>query len=188
MPKGQGWYRALTAWLAAIMIVALGQFLASANLSAEEASPLSASPPTQGKTTDELYALVANEVPQFGGVFSDGPDSIQLLIQGGSASDATSAQASLAKYLSPIYATKKISVLPATYSFVQLKEWRDLLRTEIFAVEGVTLNSFDMRANGLRIGVSDPAVYESGSTCQGAGVRHSSGSCDCCEKRALLAS
>lgn len=112
------------------------------------------------KTIDDLLALVGNDVPEFAGVIADGFDRIKILIQGASATLASEAKSALAAYLSSDFASKDVEVLPATHSFLQLKAWRDQLRAEVFGIDGVTLNSFDIRRNGLKVGVRDVALYE----------------------------
>lgn len=119
------------------------------------------SPLAGDKSIHELLDLVASEVPEFAGVVSAGPSRLNVLIVGGSIAVAEKVQASLAKWVSPTHAAKQIQILPATYSFHQLKEWHDRVTAEIFQLQGVTVNFIEDKANRLSIGVMDTTKYAS---------------------------
>ncbi len=137
--------------LVGAMILLLGQIAPAPSSASEPVAEMS--PLVADHTMHELMDLVGSEVPEFGGVFSAGPSSLGILVVGQSSSAASEAQVSLAKWLSPFYASKDIVVLPATYSFHQLKVWHDAATAKIFSIEGVTTNFIEDKMNRLHVGV-----------------------------------
>ena len=115
-----------------------------------------APPPTVG-STDELLFAVARQVPTFGGMFigSDGKLAIYLV-------DARQAPAAKAAITS-VFGRGRVDVttarvLPANYTFAELRGWHNSHRLETLAIRGVVMTGIHKATNRLRIGIESAAV------------------------------
>jgi hypothetical protein len=104
-------------------------------------------------TVNDLFSEVAKETPAFGGMFYDeeGNLNIYLLDIG----QRGRAQAAIAAVFGAERIPKDaIRVLPARYSFADLRAWQDQAFS-LFAIPGVLSTGIEHKTNMLRVGVQD---------------------------------
>jgi hypothetical protein len=107
------------------------------------------------KTIDDLFATVANQHSGFGGMYIDEEqDTIYVFLLNG---DLNGVVKELKKVLGEqSLPQRKAQALPATYSFLQLKEWHDHMAQQVFQIPEVTLTDVDDAKNRLLVGVETP--------------------------------
>jgi len=154
-----------------VMGVLLGVMLASSFGTWGVALPQRISPaPLVEGTLDDQLARIAEQIPGFGGIFLDENGRIVVSLVEGEITTQSVREIGLrlARALAwddPRLRAGAFRILPARYSFLQLKEWHDRLFPQVFEVEGVTLTDIDEVRNRLRIGVESE---ESGEHVLGA--------------------
>ncbi|MEM4722132.1 MAG: hypothetical protein QXT73_08750 [Candidatus Methanomethylicaceae archaeon] len=105
----------------------------------------------------EPYLKVAQRVPAFGGLFFDEQNNNIIYVYLTDPSQQKAAEQAILEiffrpndpYLSP----REFRVLPARYTFVQLKKWWDCLRYAI--VPGITSSDLEENKNRIRLGVDN---------------------------------
>lgn len=131
--------------------------------------PRSPSELPEEETLDEQLARVAEHIPGFGGIFLDERGQITVSLVPGEVTTQSVRElgaqiATLLSWEEPRLRAGAIRLVPARYSFLQLKQWHDLLSPQIFEQEGVVLTDIDEVQNRLRIGVESaervPEVLE----------------------------
>ncbi len=125
---------------------------------------MSLAPLVEG-TLDEQLARIAEQIPGFGGIFLDENGRIVVSLVEGEITTHAKREIGLrlARALAwddPRLRAGDFRILPARYSFLQLKEWHDRLFPQVFEVEGVTLTDIDEVRNRLRIGVESEESVE----------------------------
>jgi hypothetical protein len=112
-----------------------------------------------GETYDDLLLRVARQAPAFGGMFFefDGrqyTDVLHVYLLDPSQKEA--AEKAIITVFSPLYPDllppREIQVLPAQYSFLQLKGWFDLMGI-LHNLSEVTMSDIDDTKNRLTLGV-----------------------------------
>ncbi len=121
------------------------------------------------ETLDEQLARVAEHIPGFGGIFLDERGRLTVSLVEGEVTTQSVRElgariATLLSWEDPRLRAGAIRLVPARYSFLQLKQWHDLLSPQIFELEGVVLTDIDEVRNRLRVGVESaervPEVLE----------------------------
>ncbi len=125
---------------------------------------MSPAPLVEG-TLDEQLARIAEQIPGLGGIFLDENGRIVVSLVEGEITTQSVREIGLrlARALAwddPRLRAGDFRILPARYSFLQLKEWHDRLFPQVFEVEGVTLTDIDEVRNRLRIGVESEESVE----------------------------
>jgi len=111
--------------------------------------------PSQARTVDERYALIARDVPGFGGMYQDetGTLNVYLLDPG----QEGRARAAIASVMRRETEGRGLRVRRGTFGFTELEGWRRKLPA-VMAIEGVVLSDIDERQNRLRVGVANAAA------------------------------
>lgn len=106
-------------------------------------------------TYDDLLAQVADEAPEFAGMYyaEDGALVLVLLEPDVQAEVESALASTFGEAL--VRDADAIRVEVATFSFSELKLWHDRLTMEILAIPGTVLTDIDERNNIVRIGVVD---------------------------------
>lgn len=128
-------------------------------------------PPTIGAEVsfDDKLARVASNVPAFAGftLTEDSDKTMRMTILASSSDAAVTGQVrkELAREFGDTFGATRFDLKRVDFSFVELKEWDDKLRTAALALNGVVHFDLDERKNRLSVGVEDvsrtgPAVYE----------------------------
>lgn len=111
--------------------------------------------PPQARTVDERYALIARDVPGFGGMYADETGTLNVyLVDPGQEGPA---RAAIASVMGRDAAGRGLRVRRGTFGFAELDGWRRKLPA-VMALEGVVLSDIDERQNRLRVGVADAAA------------------------------
>lgn len=111
--------------------------------------------PVPARTVDERYALIARDVPGFGGMYADETGTLNVyLVDPGQEGPA---RAAIASVMGRETAGRGLRVRRGTYGFAQLEGWRKKLPA-VMAMEGVVLSDIDERQNRLRVGVASEAA------------------------------
>lgn len=107
------------------------------------------------QTLDELFLEVARTNPGFGGMFLDEKKQILYVYSKTPESESlTSLRQGLESIMGPdLVPQARIEVLPAKYSFVELKNWQEGMTAHILAIPGVVLVDSDETKNRVTIGV-----------------------------------
>jgi hypothetical protein len=109
---------------------------------------------TERLTTDDLFARVAQRYSGFGGMFvNEKKDTIYVFLRDGNLN-------AVVKELKKVFGKeslpeRKAKALPAQYSFLQLREWFDLLTKQVSNIPEVTLTDIDDSKNRLTVGVEN---------------------------------
>jgi len=113
---------------------------------------------------DDRFVEIGNSVPAFGGLFVDeDKDTLYVYMVPGQAGDLTQVdQAINAVFGSNRPREHKVEMLPAQYTFLQLKAWRDPMSENVLSIYGVAAAGIDHGKNRLIVEVehleSVPAV------------------------------
>src|SRR5215472_15776249 len=105
------------------------------------------------QTINDLFADIGKAVPAFGGMFVDeSKDTLYVYMAPGERGDA----ASVGQAISSIFGDSRppqhrLALLPGRYSFVQLKQWLDLMTAQMLDIPGVISVGIDNSTNRLRI-------------------------------------
>jgi len=111
------------------------------------------------KTLDDLFAAVAEKVPEFAGM-TYGPDEQTFKVYStevGKKNIERIRAAIVDVFGGEVVPKGGIQVIKVRYGFLQLKKWYDRMQSPIFGTPGVVLTDIDEAKNRLRIGVADKA-------------------------------
>jgi hypothetical protein len=116
-------------------------------------------PPATG-TTDDVLAAVGNEVPAFGGMFvDDDADTLYVYLVPNQLGNVAQVDQALSDVFGNDRPTEhQIVALQGQYTFLQLKQWRDLLSPAVLSVPGTYVAGIDSAKNRLRVGVESSAI------------------------------
>lgn len=126
---------------------------------AGNATPASAQarePEGRPRTLDDLFAEVARQVPEFGGMFIQN-QTLQVYLLDPTRS-AAAEEAIVAVFGRKRLPPGGVQALEGQYGFLQLKDWHDRQRPKTLAIPGVVMASIAESKNRLRIGVKDSSV------------------------------
>ncbi|MEM4722135.1 MAG: hypothetical protein QXT73_08765 [Candidatus Methanomethylicaceae archaeon] len=112
------------------------------------------------QTVDDLFAEVARRVPAFGGMFlSDDEQVLQVYLTDLRPQVIAAAQAAIAAVFGvQRFQRSVMHVIQGQYSFLQLKNWYDIMAAVVLGIPGVTLTDIDDARNRLTIGVERIAI------------------------------
>jgi hypothetical protein len=141
------------------MLVCVLLFGLPASMGAQSADPTE----SRGRNTNEVFAELGRSVPEFGGIFIDEQrnDTLDVYVLGSDPELAAKLDAAInaiPELASARAAQTRIQLLPAQYSFLQLKDWHDRASPVLLAMPDVILTAVDQQANRLLVGISDWAV------------------------------
>lgn len=115
----------------------------------------------QPLTLDDHLEQLARRAPGFGGMFIDSFGALNVWVKG--PANVSGVRAAITDELQRAQLGEKaanllgsLRVLPATYDYVELREWYDRL-SSVSALDEVTQTDIDERANRLAIGVTPGA-------------------------------
>jgi hypothetical protein len=123
--------------------------------------------PPQGRNANDIFAEVGRAVPGFGGMFIDEQrkDTLDVFVvsseldlvgrDSGRVAQLDGAINAVPELASARAAQPRIKLLPAQYSFLQLKEWHDRVSGPLLALPGVVLTALDQERNRLLVGIND---------------------------------
>ena len=116
--------------------------------------------PKSPQTLDDLFAAVARQVPEFGGLFLSSDDqTLQVYLTDTSKEKVEAVKkAIVGDFGTTVMPKGGIRVLQGQYVFLQLKEWYDRMLGPIFSTGGVTFADIDEAKNRLRIGIDKREV------------------------------
>ena len=106
-------------------------------------------------TYDDLLAQVAEEVPEFAGMYYEKDGALVLVLL------EPDAQAEAEWALTAVFGeallrdADTIRVEVGQYSFAELKSWYDRLVPEVLGMPGAVMTDIDERSNLIRVGVED---------------------------------
>jgi hypothetical protein len=108
-------------------------------------------------TINDRFAQLNNSVPGFGGLYVDpDKDTLYVLMVSGHDMAPVQFQQALTDAFGPdVPRQGKTVVLPAQYSFAQLKGWQDYSESEIFSIRDVASMSIHLASNRIEIGVAN---------------------------------
>ncbi len=105
------------------------------------------------ETIDDLFAIVGERAPGFGGMYvDDEQDILYVYMQGGNLEAAVVA---LRDVFGNENLPSNVQVLQAQFSFLQLKQWHDRMAEHVFAIPGVLQTDIDDAKNLLSVGVEN---------------------------------
>jgi hypothetical protein len=112
------------------------------------------------QTLDDLFATVAKQVPEFGGMFfGKNEQTLQVYLTDVSPSTvATVKMAIAAVFGNEIIPEHRIKPRQGRYGFLQLKEWHDRMVGPVLSIPGVTYTDIDEAKNQLGIGIKTRMV------------------------------
>lgn len=159
-------FSAIGFWLAAMLIVG-GCVATKTGLEVEERGAMlppqadaAVEEPGETESYDDLLVRVAQQVPAFGGMFFEfvgreytGVLYVYLLDPAQKEAAAKAIMTVFGPYHRDLLPPREIRVLQAQYSFLQLKEWFDLIGVLHSAIPEVTMTDIDDTKNRLTIGV-----------------------------------
>jgi hypothetical protein len=116
---------------------------------------------------DEQLLDVAKQDPAFGGMFFDRQGRLTMYVMesaleapdgfGRLAGMSLDVEAAFRRHdMMAAAATQRINVLPAQYSFVDLHQWREELRSDVLTIPGVVMIDIAEEKNRVRVGVERP--------------------------------
>ena len=111
-------------------------------------------------TINDLFAEIGMRVPEFGGMYVD-PEKDTLYVYAVNAGPdfVPRLDKAITDVLGPDRPReRRIEVLPAQYSFMQLKEWHDRISMQVLAIPGAVLTEIDHSTNRLKVGVETLAI------------------------------
>lgn len=116
-----------------------------------------------GQTGDDLFLQVGHRVPEFAGLATDPQDGeVILYLTNSHQGVVEDVRSAIAEVFPPAYIEAhpftNVRLVEVSFSFIQLKEWRDRLVSTVFRIEGVVSSTIDLQTNGIQIGVEDPEV------------------------------
>ena len=111
----------------------------------------------RGETIDDQFATVARRHPGFGGMYVDEEkDTLYVYLVDGSPATAQEIGAALGGVFgSEHLAQGSVQVLPARFSFLELKQWHDQMAVHVLGLPGVALTDIDDAKNRLLVGVGN---------------------------------
>jgi hypothetical protein len=142
-----------SAWSLALAVIAAGVVLAG---NATPASAQAREPDGRPRTLDDLFAEVARQVPEFGGMFIRNQTLQVYLLD--PARSAAAEEAIVAVFGRKRLPPGGMQALQGQYGFLQLKDWHDRQWLKTLAIPGVVMTSIAESRNRLRIGVKDSSV------------------------------
>ena len=112
------------------------------------------------QTLDDLFAAVARQVPEFGGMFlGDNEETLQVYLSVVSPTKVVAVQkAIVAVFGTSVIPKGGVKALQGQYGFLQLKDWYDRMTGPILRVSGVTFTDIAEGRNHLAIGIGKPEV------------------------------
>jgi hypothetical protein len=111
-------------------------------------------------TLEDLFTAVAMEMPEFGGMYVDEEkDTLYVYWRDGSEPAAPEIE-ELRAILGDMDLPGKVQVLPASFGFLELKQWHDSMAEHVLKLPGVTLIGIDDANNQLLIGVEDSQALD----------------------------
>lgn len=155
-----------SAFTAAILVFALCCSLQGTG----QELPADDNPPPQGKNANDFFAELGRAVPGFAGMFIDEQrrDTLDVRVVSsdpdlaesdpGLAARLDAAIDAIPELASARAAQFHIKLLPARYSFLELKEWHDRVSGPLLALPGVVLTGIQQSSNRLLVGIDDWAV------------------------------
>jgi hypothetical protein len=122
-------------------------------------------------TLDDRFAMVAQQIPGFGGLFYDENGQLTMYVSAGELNAPQADQEALRVASSAVLANvlgaderataaDQLRIVPGQYSFVELQQWHDRMSADVLATPGVVFTDIDEASNRLRIGV-DAAQQQS---------------------------
>ena len=100
---------------------------------------------------DALFAAVGRQAPGFGGMYVDEDNDILYIYMRDGSPDT--AAAALRNMFGQENLPDNVQMLQANFSFLQLKQWHNLMDSYLFAIPGVVYTDVDDAINLLSIGV-----------------------------------
>jgi hypothetical protein len=178
----------MTGYGKAVRVGTLCAFVAAASAACASDAPLApldavdpaAAPPAAPAGMyggeEELFLMIAAELPGFGGFFVAEDGTPSMYMKEGSAASARGAATGVAAALRTVGhdvagAADAIRVLPGRFSFLELHEWRERAGAMLLATPGVVFLDLDEAANRITLGISEPgARAEATDHARAAGV------------------
>jgi len=118
-------------------------------------APLPAPAPTTPVTLDDVFAEIAQEVPEFGGLYLDGGQAMVVLTNVGALADAEAAV--FARFDYERLGTDMLTPVEGDYGFLDLLAWRIAAR-DVVSLPGVNALDIDEERNRIWVGLTDVRV------------------------------
>jgi hypothetical protein len=110
--------------------------------------------------SEEPFAGVARQVPEFGGAYVDeGARRLYIWLTDTSDSILRQARSAVLDVLSGEFAAYQAIALQAKYSFLELTKWQDDITTRAGSLPGVVFVDADERNNRVTVAVEDVGRY-----------------------------
>lgn len=116
-------------------------------------------PTEAGPSLDDLFLTVAVEAPAFAGLFVDSGGSLVVQLTDTIQSDLVLQAVQKVFANEPGVRGRELRTNVVSYTFVQLREWRDAVLAG-GAIVGLSTSDIDERANVVRFGVLDAATVD----------------------------